>query len=50
MDFNFFMNVLITGLTANTEYQALVDVVVNGAESLAGSAMATTSKTLESFE
>ena len=39
-----------TGLTANTEYQALVDVIVNGAESLAGSAMATTSKTLESFK
>ena len=38
------------GLTTKTEYQALVDVVVNGAKSLAGSTMATTSKTLALFE
>ncbi|XP_072028404.1 tenascin-like [Amphiura filiformis] len=31
-----------TGLTANTEYQALVDVIVNGQEGLAGSAMGVT--------
>ncbi|XP_072021314.1 fibronectin-like [Amphiura filiformis] len=31
-----------TGLTSNTEYQALVDVIVNGQEGLAGSAMGIT--------